>query len=94
MDRPGHVGVTASDPGSGTEDQSSAVFLRIHGDGSFSLVDERIDAPTLEARINAHLGRNPAQAVVVHPDGEVKLQELIDVLDRLTEMGVAHLTLG
>ena len=44
--------------------------------------------------MGAYLERDPSQAVVVHPDGDVSLQSLIDILDHLTELGVSSLTLG
>ncbi len=88
------VELKASETSAGAQDQTSAIFLRVHADGRFSLVDERIDKTTLDYEISAYLDVNPAQAIVVHPDGDVRLQALIDVLDRLSELGVVSLTLG
>lgn len=88
------VEFNSSETSAGGQDQTSAIFLRVHGDGRFSLVDERIDETTLDYKISAHLDTNPTQAVIVHPDGDVHLQALIDVLDRLSELGVVSLTLG
>ena len=94
LDRFNRVEVGTADVGTAAQDQRSAIFLRVHGDGSYSLVDERIDAADLKRRIGAYLERNPTQAVVVHPDEDVRLQHLIDILDQLTELGVSGLTLG
>jgi biopolymer transport protein ExbD len=94
LERFNRIEVASSDAGAQAGEQRSSLFLRVHGDGSFSLVDVRMNALTLERRIKAHLDRNAANAVVVHPDGDVRLQHLIDVLDRLAELGVAELTLG
>lgn len=94
LDRFNRVEVDTADAGTEAEDQRSAIFLRVHGDGSYSLVDERLDSRDLRLRISTYLERNPAQAVVVHPDGDVRLQSLIDILDQLTALGVSSLTLG
>jgi len=94
LDRFNRVEVGTADAGPAAQDQRSAIFLRVHGDGSFSLVDERFDAADLKPRMGAYLERDPSQAVVVHPDGDVSLQSLIDILDHLTELGVSSLTLG
>jgi biopolymer transport protein ExbD len=72
----------------------SALLLRVHRDGSFSLTDQRLDNRTLSHRIRSYLVLDPEQAVVVQPDGDVLLQSLVDVLDHLTEMGVVKLSLG
>lgn len=88
------VELNSSETNAGVQDSTSAIFLRVHGDGRFSLVDERIDETTLDYEISAHLDINPDQTVIVHPDGDVHLQALIDVLDRLSELGVVSLTLG
>lgn len=72
----------------------SALFLRVHHDGSFSLTDQRLDKRTLNRRIRSYLALDPKQAVVVQPDGDVLLQSLVDVLDHLSAMGVAKLTLA
>lgn len=88
------VEVDTSRVDTAAQDQRSAIFLRVHGDGSYSLVDERLDQGELKRRISTRLGLNPAQAVVVHPDGDVRLQSLIDILDQLTALGVSSLTLG
>jgi biopolymer transport protein ExbD len=89
-----HVDVGTSKSGPAAQEQFSAVLLRVHGDGSYSLVDERIDESDLKLRISTHLERNPGQTVVVQPDGDVRLQSLIDILDHLTALGVRSLTLG
>lgn len=94
LDRFNRVEVGTADVGAAAQGQRSEIFLRVHGDGSYSLVDERIGAADLKRRISAYLERNPSQAVIVHPDDDVRLQSLIDILDQLTALGVSGLTLG
>jgi len=78
----------------GVSGSVSALFLRVHDDGSFSLTDQRLDQRALNRRIRSYLTLDPEQAVVVQPDGDVLLQSLVDVLDHLTAMGVVKLTLA
>ena len=72
----------------------SALLLRVHSDGNFSLVDERIDSHALTRRLRAYLDLDPGQAVIVQPDGDVTLQSLVDILDHLSALGATRLILA
>ena len=77
-----------------TASAGAELFLRVHAEGVFSLVDERIDRDAMLRHVRSRLEEDPNQAVIVHPEDEVTLQVLIDVLDDLAELGVSRLTLG
>ncbi len=86
--------LTASATTTGLPGPESALFLRVHRDGSFSLTDERLDKATLGHRIRSYLDHDPKRAVVVQADEDASLQSLVDALDQLTASGVVKLTLA
>jgi len=86
--------LAASATTTGLPGPESALFLRVHRDGSFSLADERLDKATLDRRIRSYLEHDPKQAVVVQADGDASLQTLVDALDHLTASGAVKLTLA
>ena len=67
------------------------------------LIDVTVDGPRLAgtpisldalyARVSARLEQRPEQRVLVKPDPDVRLQAVVDVLDRLSEAGVVDLSL-
>lgn len=47
----------------------------------------------LGERIRAYLEHRPDQHILVQPEGNVDLQRIVSVLDRLTEAGGANISL-
>lgn len=94
LNRFNRIEVTAAVSSDAAGDRHVSIFLRVHADGTFSLVGDRLAEPELMRTIGARLVRHPELAVVVHPDGDVSLQALVDILERLTSLGVGGITLG
>ena len=61
--------------------------------GSLHLSGEPVSLDVLAARVDARLDLNADQRVLVRPAAGVALQEVVTVLDRLAEVGVADLSL-
>lgn len=94
MDRLNRVEIATADSAATASSPGAAIFLRVHSDGTFSLVDRRLDEPELVRTISASLADNAVESVVVHPDGDVRLQALVDIIERLTALGVGSISLG
>lgn len=94
LSRFNHIEISAAGSAAATDERQASVFLRVHADGTFSLVGDRLAGPELIRMIGARLDRHPELSVVVHPDGDVSLQALVDILERLTSLGVGGITLG
>jgi biopolymer transport protein ExbD len=77
----------------GERAESSAVLVRVHGDGQVDLNGEPIDVPGLERAIGERLADDPELAVVVQPAADATLQPIISVIDRLVAAGVEELNL-
>lgn len=77
-----------------TPANEEALRLRINANGEILLGDAVLSLDDLAARLRSILMGNPEQTVVVQPHGDVPVQILVDVFDRLTASGVQKLTLG
>ena len=94
LNRFNRVEIRTTEAGAAASSQGAALFLRVHGDDTYSLVDRRMEAPELIRTLSARLDSETVASIVVHPDGDVRLQALVDIIERLTELGVGSITLG
>lgn len=71
-----------------------ALRLRVETNGKIHLDGALLTLADLETRMRSILMDNPEQTVVVQPHGDVPVQILVHVFDRLTASGVRKLTLS
>ena len=76
---------------SATKDR--AVLVRLARDGSIDLNGQVLTLQQLGEQLQPFLNRNPKQAVLVQPSADTELQTLVNLLDKLTAIGVQNLTL-
>ena len=69
-----------------------ALLVDVTADGP-RLAGESIGLDELYDRVSARLEQRPDQRVLVKPAPDVQLQEVVDVLDSLSEAGVVDLSL-
>jgi biopolymer transport protein ExbD len=82
---------TVSTVGSAME---GAILVRLKADGGLDLNGETLSLEGLGARVHTHLERNPDQPILVQPEGNVALQRIVTVLDRLAAVGGTHIALS
>ena len=86
--------IDLSTPGRAVAAASSdaSLLVEVHP-GGLHLSGEHVSLDALAARVGERLDRNADQRVLVRPEAGVALQEVVAVLDRLAEAGVADLSL-
>jgi len=84
LDAPGKAAATPSMEG--------ALLVEVRADG-LRLSGETMGLERLAERVGARLALKPEQRVLVQPAAGVRLQEAVDVLDRLAAAGASELTL-
>ncbi len=70
-----------------------AFMISIRSTRQIILNGETVSMDQLEARVRARLRQNPEQVIQVFPDNRVRLQRIMDVLDRIAAAGGRAVTL-
>lgn len=70
-----------------------AFMISIRSTRQIELNGETVSMDQLEARVRARLRQNPEQVIQVFPDNRVRLQRIMDVLDRIAAAGGRAVTL-
>ena len=78
--------------GAATPGMIGAMLVEIGPEG-LRLSGEALDAERLVARLAARLDARPETRVLVRPTGDVGMQRVVDVLDRLAAAGITRLDL-
>jgi biopolymer transport protein ExbD len=88
------IGLTAPAVGdaSTTGAVEGALLVEVRHDG-LRFAGEFLPMDAIAERVSARLATAPDTPVLVKPAGGVNLQRTVNVLDRLTESGAAHLSL-
>jgi biopolymer transport protein ExbD len=74
-------------------EHDASLEVRIGADGQLSLEGRLLDLDTLAAEIAQAVAEQADRPVVVRPAGSVRLQEMVDVVERLAAAGAANVAL-
>lgn len=70
-----------------------AFMISIRSSTQLELNGQTVSLQQIEARVRARVRQNPGQVIQVFPDNAVRLQRVMDVLDRIAKAGGRSVTL-
>ncbi|MFP4684146.1 MAG: ExbD/TolR family protein [Ectothiorhodospira sp.] len=74
--------------------EQTALRVHIAADGGIRLEGRAMEPDGLTRALSARLAEAPERSVVVQPEGDVPLQRLVAVLDRVRTAGASRVTLA
>ena len=89
----GGIELAASRPTVGASAFEGALLVRVWEQRSLDLNGQPVTLTQLRRRLNATLSRDPSREVIVTPEAEVPLQQLVAVLDEARGAGASRISL-
>ncbi|MGD8710479.1 MAG: biopolymer transporter ExbD [Ectothiorhodospiraceae bacterium] len=87
------IGLSVTAPSASAGSLEGSALVRIHDGGNLDLNGVPVSLRQLESRVRGLAPAERALRLVVQPDPEVPLQNIVDVLDRLRAAGTANISL-